>query len=580
MAPCDGTNPVVLAPMNRDEYIRAKAKTQEEEMDATMISFRSIADVFGLADSRMAELMNEIGWLEKRENELKAILKRGWDSLEALQPGGGGEGVGCLLEVADADSRDSSFILPTVALSKDDTQALNIPSGVRELRVQGAIVPPSSGYYSFKVVDLNGSCELFVNGETVLISQPGVMGGGHSATSSSVWLDHGVGASFLLIAGGESGTPEFELQWSGGVFSRYAAIPQEFLFPSLDDKICSNVFRKGISCETSFQEFTENQWTHATCPPGCVDAGVALNGDSQCYSLRSSVCLAAIHSGVLPERGGPLRLTVDMKQRGHYEGVQGSLVKSQEAAGGTGKSFECCFRYLNKLKSGCGRVERTADTIGGGKVTDVKLVPVDRLKQDGNPFSGYGGVITNSESTIIYTKEDTAKHVTVVKLSCDSASLANDIHYDETIHGAGGSSLSIIKSIDGPIVSDLAITFGEEGQGEFFTVEDGWSRQSCLTVETQVHLYVRYTKDEDAAELPSSPVDCRTTFASLSSTNERGVTVRCPPCWHSTAPVYGGPFVYGEESSVRRFNYQTSVNEPHRCVCRPFMLELFPALEV
>ena len=367
------------------------------------------------------------------------------------------------------------------------------------------------------------------------------------------------------------GIPTFEILWKNDKsIKEPTAIPTTSLFPNIIEPVCApSAGQTAVSCDATFESLNLAHLERRSvfCPPGCLSTFpkvASAYGDSGCYALHSSVCTAAVHSGVLPEQGGVAVIMVDHEQnKGHYGGSEGFLLASNDAPAAIG----------------CGSIQ-TLDSEGGPSgIVQLRTITEDMLERGDTeltPVSGMSGVLSNSGKTLLFKKGFDKLRVQELRLSCGGQQrigVLDKSEYEDEIPIENGVSVLVKMSSlheSGPI-ADAYITYDEMEKGSeegnsflsaagpqllgtvLVPTTNGHSRQTCTTEKTTVHLYVQHVQEGHQYSYPSRTLECDSIFKDLQLDALKAfVTVRCPrKCFKNFAPVYG-TFSYTSDSSICR----------------------------
>ncbi|CEL94494.1 unnamed protein product [Vitrella brassicaformis CCMP3155] len=526
---------------------------------ATLARFRQLSASIGPDTNKvLADVRTQQTWLESRlreqeglSSEASRLLRQG----EIISPAQAElreatEGTGVLAEVFDDVSCHGEpmavIATPTLAFSQD-TVAGRALSGPLCVRLSGFISAPRDGSWSLVAKGVRGgTLRLSVDGREVLKTSV------TSATASPVTLhQHDKHQITAQMTSPTDALPTFTVYWSG-VNTPEAEIPTENLFPDVIDEFCpphTPPHTLTTTCTTTFDELASASGAHdkatelsVVCPSGCAGAAVNVYGGSDCYSMQSSVCLAAIHSGVLGERGGVATVHIDPTQtRPAFPEVSGFVVTSKPAA----------------ASRGCGHLTRKEPQEGApARISDLTI----QLMRDvlsasaGGGLSGWRGRLSTADSpdspVALYKKDPSPQHVTDAMLVCGDGQPLPAGYTKESVAGVP-FSLAVKRLTDaGAFLSDVALVMAAPNTSQV-PLPTGWSRQVCDTAKGSVQLLTRHQTKTPTMQLPSASLSCTDTFEKLSPVLPTTI-VSCPKhcqAASATARVFG-LFEYSAPSSV------------------------------
>ncbi|XP_053993801.1 uncharacterized protein LOC128884419 isoform X2 [Hylaeus volcanicus] len=480
-------------------------------------------------------------WIEK----INLIVKDIYHDFHST-PAHIGRGAAFQIRESTTLEESATLLLPKFKLTPELLDNVEINNGVPlSVRASGYIVAPEDGNYSFFVSDLNSQLKLTVNGQNI-INQWAAPLLGYVKSSPSLPVKQGDVLHVDISATGVMGLPQFTLKWMINEKEPMEEIPVDKISPSLLEPICPLSTIKRISCSTTFEKIESKQKVNKVkCPSGCLFSKnkiPPIYGSPGCYSLSSSVCMAAIHSGVISERGGAILIEIDREiEKAQYEGVPGFIIASEDGP----------------ADSGCGSVSMPVEDTSVNFLEEVEVVNLNDIlnkKIVDAKWSGMKGIPTGYKFLLLGRQESNSNYITNVRLECDNSPSQNLFGSlrENSVEIGTDARLLYSLSIDKPtmiLANMFLITSGSETDP--LPVSSNWNRFTCQTLEQTISLYVQYTERTHEALYPSATIECETSFADLASPLSTFV-VQCPRfCIKSLAPVIGH-HTYAAGSSVCR----------------------------
>jgi len=319
----DSTEFLSITPFNEDTYKLEKAKYHSTVQYKNAIQFRQLHRTLLGTNSVVDGLKAVQEWIIRRLTWSSSVSKDVQDKLNEQEkhllklPSETAQN-GLYCEVYDnaglEGHRVGEFIIKRFAITPDMIHKnINMVIGGTSIRLQGFVSVPADGTWYFKASGANAGTRMYLNGKKIMDSWTAPLGGSLTSNGVALRSNEKYAISFEMFA--NAGKPNAVLYWKGPNVFSYQEVPIQYLSPDFNREFCPREQLEKIDCKTPFAQLSLSEGESSTrvmCPSGCLATyGATTYGGDDCYSLSSSVCVAGIHSGVLPESGGVMSVVVD-----------------------------------------------------------------------------------------------------------------------------------------------------------------------------------------------------------------------------------------------------------------------------